>query len=370
MKMKFPFSFYSVFFYSVFSNGIRITNPIRFSFPQISIFKQLENRVDVKQEPNELSEKYKMSPIWNAPKVVWSFAWKLQATMLPILHYFDNCVKRDTFVNLSVLWWKAIAGNNRHSPTYDGGIAYDFLPPFMRWVVSYPLCLLYPKLHHQNVALRTVYLDDILKTQLNQSLTSSSSSFSGNLNTRAHILSLGSGFDTRSIRFALKYNRTTWHEFDLQHVIDQKLAVLQRFLERRKLDSSKLPQLYSIDMNDPLTVVSAIKKALNNVSIKQNDHIIFITEASLLYLNKSVVAPLLETSFKTASQFVDQSNIQYCFADRFPLPCCTSDNHVYNYNITEEYKEAQAYMNKIGLQINQWQIKPGRARHMGVISSI
>ena len=63
--------------------------------------------------------------------------------------------------NLSVLWWKAIAGNCLFSKGQDGGVAFDMLPRFTRSVVRFPLSYLYPPLHHQNVAMRTVFLDEV-----------------------------------------------------------------------------------------------------------------------------------------------------------------------------------------------------------------
>ena len=63
--------------------------------------------------------------------------------------------------NLSVLWWKAIAGNCLFSKGHDGGVAHDMLPSFTRSLVRFPLSYLYPLLHHQNVAMRTVFLDEV-----------------------------------------------------------------------------------------------------------------------------------------------------------------------------------------------------------------
>lgn len=59
-------------------------------------------------------------------------------------------------------WLKAIGGNSpRGYP--DEALAYDLLPPVTRRVVARPLARLYPLLHHQNVALRTAFLDRHVK---------------------------------------------------------------------------------------------------------------------------------------------------------------------------------------------------------------
>ena len=256
------------------------------------------------------------------------------------------------------LRWKAISGNRRGSVTFDDGIAYDMLPPFTRNIVRYPLSWLYPNLHHQNVALRTLYLDQLLLSELNNLSTSNdvnshddndhnSVTDTSNINSddsssnskddtssssgsdveskrRYRIVTLGGGFDTRSIRFALKskqqkqhnhnhyqqkkqiltqsqsifnspimnwmkrkisrtntinsyddndnYNDNVFefHEIDLPHVIDQKRIILKRFLQRRKLfhgNTEILPKLYKANLNN----ITAIEYCLNEID-KSNYH--------------------------------------------------------------------------------------------------
>lgn len=416
-------------FKKIFHNVPKIS--IRVGIGSISSnIVSLSSRISKNGTFNELSSKYNIQEPWNAPKFVWTWAWKLHTIMLPILHYFDKCFPQDTFVNLSVLWWKSISGSNRHGPLYDYGIAYDFLPPFMRIIVSYPLCLLYPKLHHQNVALRTLYLDEVIEEQLNNNISDLQSSSSGLLLTpstttassaaslsspKTHVLTLGAGFDTRSLRLALQHhNHTTWHEFDLSRVIQQKQSVLNRYLQRRQrfynkiikrescLTEDLIPKLYSIDMNNISAVVESLHTALSSISVQKGDKVIFITEASLLYLNQSVVAPLLASCMKTAGIYVDPRNIKYCFADRFPLPCTdfmsstagtiqtattksttttaitmipvthrnniTTSSSIYDIDIGVEKEEALSFFHSVGMKVDTWQIKPGRARHMGVAS--
>ena len=38
-------------------------------------------------------------------------AWEVFKAAIPLLHLFDRLRPGDTCLNLSVLWWKAIAGN-------------------------------------------------------------------------------------------------------------------------------------------------------------------------------------------------------------------------------------------------------------------
>jgi len=214
------------------------------------------------------------------------------------------------------------------------------LPPFTRNIVRYPLSWLYPNLHHQNVALRTLYLDQLLLSELKSNThdvnsqndndhrsmndtsnipTSTAINSDIESKRRYRIVTLGGGFDTRSIRFALKtrqqqhqYNnnqqkpdliqspsifnlpimkwmkrkisRTTtstsyddnninnnvfeFYEIDLPHVIEQKRIILKRFLQRRKLfhgNTEILPKLYEANLNN----ITAIEYCLNEID---NDH--------------------------------------------------------------------------------------------------
>ena len=215
------------------------------------------------------------------------------------------------------------------------------LPPFTRNIVRYPLSWLYPNLHHQNVALRTLYLDQLLLSELKSNTYDVNSQNDNNhrsmndtsniptstaINSdveskrRYRIVTLGGGFDTRSIRFALKTRQQQQHqhnnnqqrqdltqfpsifnlpsmkwmkrkisrtntsssyddnnvnnnafefyEIDLPHVIDQKRIILKRFLQRRKLfhgNTKILPKLYKANLNN----VTAIEYCLNEID---NDH--------------------------------------------------------------------------------------------------
>lgn len=96
-------------------------------------------------------------PPWNAPRIIWKLAWKTQRWCIPLLHATDRLdlgrSLTSTNVNLDCLWWKAIQGDP---------VAFQMLPPISRVVVARPFRSLYPRLHHQNVAIRTAYLDAAL----------------------------------------------------------------------------------------------------------------------------------------------------------------------------------------------------------------
>ena len=142
---------------------------------------------------------------------MWSSVWKLHKRTLPLLHRWDRAAPADTCVNLIVVWLKAVAGNRGLEGTSDGGAAYAMLPHFTRLVVASPLAYLYPRLHHANVALRTAYLDREVERELRAAGGAPTS-----------VVVLGSGFDTRALRFGAAYRETRWAEVDLPDVIAQK----------------------------------------------------------------------------------------------------------------------------------------------------
>ena len=141
----------------------------------------------------EVSAALGCEPPLSVPKWVWKWAWEVFKAAMPLLHLFDRLRPSDTCVNLSVAWWKAIAGNRRGAITSDGGLAWDLLPPVTRHIVGYPLCLLFPRLHHQNVALRTAFLDAACQSEVRRAHAQGQ---------RVRLVALGAGFDTRSLKFA------------------------------------------------------------------------------------------------------------------------------------------------------------------------
>lgn len=310
---------------------------------------------------------------WNAPRSIWSLAWSLQRAAIPLLHYFDKCAAKDTNLNLAVLWWKAISGNRFGSSTFDGFFAYDLLPHITRIIVGFPFCWMYPNLHHQNVALRTAFLDSsllqALRLQQNNPQNSTVASTSADIDQTPRVITLGAGFDTRSLRFQNTGNMNQnsekkavadFYELDLPAVVTQKTNVFKRFLQRRP--HSKLPRLYGADLNDieeverQLTKIFSENEPINGISTKRPT--VFIVEAVLMYLKEENVMPLLRMCMSKAAKH--SSSVQLCFADRLPgMP--------YNdTNLEIEEKAAVDLLRTVGLDLKKWQPKPGRARHMGI----
>jgi len=175
------------------------------SFGQRVLQPRLTDEALLKKAATEL----KVSPPLNAPRWLWSAAWKLQTWIQPLLHKFDDVLPTDSFLNLSVLWWKAISGSRVFSNTFDSFVAYDLLPNFTRVIAGFPLCYLFPKLHHQNVALRTRFLDEALTSEIEDAAAKGE-----NVVTVA----LGAGFDTRCLRFLAAFHKQRGSVDDAQTV--------------------------------------------------------------------------------------------------------------------------------------------------------
>jgi len=234
---------------------------------------------------------------------------------LPQLHRFDQCIQKSSFVNLPVLWWKAIAGNRRGSPAADGGMAWDLLPPITRWIVGWPLCWLYPALHHQNVAIRTVFLDRALNETL--SLMEGSTA----------VVVLGAGFDSRSLRLLPERARgegkrgqdLTFFELDLPEVVDQKQRVLDQRVYRRRPSlaaSDRHPRLIAADLNSNTSLDHALREALGSCCARQ---VVFLCEAVLLYLRppgRSV--EVLQQCLAAGQAAPGVERVAFVFADRLP----------------------------------------------------
>ena len=312
-----------------------------------------------------------------------------------MLHYFDKCAAKDNNLNLAVLWWKAISGNRVGSSTFDGFIAYDLLPPITRFIVGFPFSWLYPNLHHQNVALRTAFLDksvlDVLREDQISAQPPTNNENVKDLSTASdynddslipRVITLGAGFDTRSLRFrGIKSDTSTtatsttatstssstlnadFYEVDLPAVVSQKSNIFQRYLKRRP--NSILPKLYGADLND----LDEVKKQLGLIFSDKNSgdksnskkrKTVFVIEAVLMYLKEENVMPLLSACMIEAAKH--SSTVELCFADRLPgMPQNDTDLQV-------EKEAAEKLLRSVGLDLLTWQPKPGRARHMGIAS--
>lgn len=325
------------------------------------------SRLDSTSQLNRASEILKVRPPWNAPAWVWKSAWEMHQRLLPWLHIADRCHAKESCVNLPVLWWKAIAGNRRGSVADDGGYAFDLLPSITRNLVRWPFCFLYPDLHHQNVLLRTLYLNHALMKVLNEALAKAEQE-----DLELCLISLGAGFDTRNVRllngnFGVQFNssRLSCMDLDLSDVVSQKHCMLGRLIDRR--GPLRLPTLHPIDLNDE----TCLSNLLANGLVGGNKRILVImVEAVLLYLLPGRATAALTTLVQHCRH--TDSDLHFIFADRLPYEEKCSDNEASCTDIETQNSEmreralVEQYLSTFGLQLQDWLPKPGKAKHMGV----
>ena len=320
----------------------------------------------------EVSTSLGCKPPLSVPKWVWKCAWEVFKRWIPLLHFFDRLKPGDTCLNLSVAWWKAIAGNRRGAVTFDGGLAWDLLPPLSRQIIRYPLCLLFPRLHHQNVALRTAYLDAACRHEIKAAVAAGKD---------VRLVSLGAGFDTRTLKLAtmpfsalgeeqIGYNAvngqapqtiTDSFELDLPQVVEQKNRVLeQRLLRRRPSLSQSIPTLIAADLNSPAQALTSLESEMQEAGRGRDSqvpskgtHVIFVCEALMIYLQEGSAEELMRMISGLARR--NQWSAALCFADKLP-----------GVGGEDRQSEAKRLLADCGWALQEWKPKPGLARHMGV----
>ena len=293
--------------------------------------------------------------------------------LLTISQFFDPLQIPNSFVNYQCIWWKAISGNDQNSPLYDaddtgGGLYYELLPPVTRLAVATPLATsFYPRYHHANVELRTYYLDSIIDQIVNTKSKSLLPNETKHNNIR--LVVLGSGYDLRSIRMALKYQNLGYHhmdfiELDLPHVIEAKQLLFQQRLVRRRPELKDLVsqiKMFGVDLNDTDQVESILKSQLTSTNDDDNTNevptiTIFVFEAILVYLDEGIpsrILSMLSQMLRTTSGPSSLGTAAICFADTLENVKSNQEN------------EAKETLKQCGWELQDWITKPGKTNHLG-----
>jgi len=310
--------------------------------------------------PQQVAELVGVKPSLDASKQTWKRAWVLQKRALPFLHFserFSRYKVVDSSLNLACLWWKALSGNDRLSLAYDDGLSFDLLPKFTRYIVHPKLVRRYPRLHHANVEIRTVFLDASVKE-----LIQFQSSHSSNVKLQFRLISMGAGYDIRSVKLLTSGLIQQAYEIDLPEVVQAKQLLLQRLQKRRNhLTKEHFPTLMGVDLNH----VQDLKQILLDILTSSTDeeenedviwHNIFLFEGVMIYLNDGIPSQLLHTCSsvmkEVSSSFQNDPNASLCLADRM-----------------ENVPGGDETLGKVELSTNGWDLvtwlpKPGLARHM------
>ncbi|KAL3936903.1 MAG: hypothetical protein SGBAC_007872 [Bacillariaceae sp.] len=199
------------------SPAITTTNP---SMPTLSAAHDTYKILGVKG-PYNANETIVMKPRSSISSLLLSLrskfkrvVWKWHGRLIPLLHWQDWVETRflsrrskassappppkELFVNLRVLWNKAISSLDPTSPVYEGKVAtseadvdrnrdtvltatsstlsksanfwwsYRLLPPTTRWMLSIIPSSLFPRWFHANIELRTAYLNRAIDQMIDQ----------------------------------------------------------------------------------------------------------------------------------------------------------------------------------------------------------
>lgn len=293
--------------------------------------------------PKEIASKLNVKPTKEAPAKTWLRAWKIQKRLLPILHSLDRCKPPDSSFNLACMWWKALSGNDKSSPVFDNGLAYDLLPSGFRWVLKFRR--LFPRFHHANVELRTAYLDASMRE-----IVSEIKEESGN---KIRLVCMGAGYDLRGFKMLERKLVDKVYELDLPEVVKAKERLFRnRLLKRRpSLSGDRIPQLIPADLNDLEDVRCKLNEIVGTKDLGQVGwHTIFVFEAVMIYLNEGVPSALLKVTSDVLNKSDKKGHL--LFADRL--------ENVPGGDVMLGEQELRGG----GWQVLNWSPKPGVARHM------
>jgi O-methyltransferase involved in polyketide biosynthesis len=261
----------------------------------------------------------------------------------------------NSFLSLSCMWWKAMAANDVTSPVHDNGLAYDLLPSYSRWIISPYLCKLSPRLLHANIEIRTAFLDRAV-TQIAAAAAIS------NKKKKIRLITLGGGYDTRSIKLLERGVIQEAVELDLPAVVQAKQQLLQskRFQSRRRQrqqqeHSVSLPTCYGVDLNQ----VPQVRKILKELFAQDDDDdstvTIYLFEGVFLYLNPGIPMALLQLCSSQKG-----NNSWLCLVDR--LEGFVGDDR--------NQQMARQVLAKSNWELDKYSPKPGATRHMVVARAI
>lgn len=268
-------------------------------------------------------------------QVVRRAAWQGHGAILPLLHATDPVRPKNTCLNLQVLWLKALAGTRGETDDY---LSYCLLPKKSRWLISRPLCWLYPPWHHDTVARRTLFIERQIADILKESAEPARS---------LHFVTLGAGFDTRPLRIgvvekpirrcATYDERLSWAEVDLPEVMEEKRLLVQRLTRRRPWLARCVPRAYPGDLSIARGR-KVVRRAARTAAVPtgMGDGPIFVVEALLMYLPESSAMELLRVCGSIRGARI-------VFADR--LPCGV-----------ESRAEAKELLERLGWTLITWKI--------------
>jgi O-methyltransferase involved in polyketide biosynthesis len=322
----------------------------------------------------------------------WS--WKFHGRLLPFMHWGDTIAVPDMYVNLRVLWCKALSSFHPHSPAvYEGGssannnnnsscsnncnhfVTYRMLPPWTRWPLKYGWWI-FPRWMHANIELRTAYLNQIITQELKRLQADHR-----HYQQKICILVLGGGYDPRGAKLlmspSLPVDRV--YELDLPTVVQSKQALLDRAYRDHDTWAQQKKNHFcgkAVDLNDNVAVDRVLDEIGKELQQDGKDfsgwYTIVISEAIFLYLQPGVASRILQ---RISIQFGNNNNIgggaSFAFADRLDLDSdITADSEPGDGMETTVQSRIQKWLLKNGWTLQDFKSKTGATKHLGLATAI
>jgi hypothetical protein len=305
-------------------------------------------------DPDEVAARLNVQPYTRSPRWVWKYAWRGHGKLLKILHWKDPAAAKDVDQSLKVVWLKALAAFNPKSPVYDPERwTYSTLPKISAWLIFRLIpARFFPRLHHANIELRTTYLDSMILKEI-----------AANTNKKIRLISLGAGYDIRSVRWLSSGQVDEAWELDIPPVVESKRIMLERLQRRRQRrnQTTVLPTCRGVDLNNLGQVQELLQSILtdkdSSSSSSSNDqewHTIFISEGVLIYLDPTIPGKLLKLCADTVTTGGRTGTASLCMADRL-------ENSPGGEELAGREELARS-----SWELMDWCPKPGLARHMAV----
>jgi O-methyltransferase involved in polyketide biosynthesis len=318
-----------------------------------------------------------VQPPSQVPSFVWRWCYFIHKACLPILHKFDSAKPPDSALSLMVLWWKAMVGLDRSSQAYDGGLAYDMLPTGTRWLVK---CLNLAsritrlRLHHANIELRTVFLDESVKKIVGRIKQQQPS-------RRVRVVVFGAGYDLRSMRLLRQGIVEEMIEMDLPDVVQAKQALLEspRF-QQRQPNCTMPSRMLAVNLNDmeqTRVILSSLLTSplpLSSSGSMEEPFTIFMFEGVMVHLANGSPHKLLQllrsfetTTTRTAATSTTTTPTLTSTPESAYLPsCCIIFSDMLNNVKYRSCAMGQAEMESTGWRLTEWTANPTKTPHMGV----
>jgi hypothetical protein len=298
------------------------------------------------------------------------WTWRQRVAVLRVLHWKDPWTPVDSCINLECLWWKALSTTDPSSPCFEPlGYTYDMLPRPSRRLMIKSLRPLHPRWIHALLEVRMAYLNQAIQAERSQSQNLTIT------DRGVRVISLGAGYDVRSIRLLAESSSKQpieCFEFDLPSTIESKRQLVQERLSKRQGKRRKrievkenadtpltlqVPTMIGLDLNDILEFerqLQLIFASPHEETKEEAWHTIFVVEGVLMYLDEGKAAAVLQACADAARKSVGCA-ASLCFADRLfdrfdcdPVPI-------------------QHELAKTGWKLHEWAPSPNsNAKHIGI----